>query len=440
MTIRELKSISLLAIPLVIGQLGQMLLGIFDTIMVGKLGVLDLAALSFANSLFIVPFVFAIGILTSISMCTSKARGLDDHQKARSICRNGLILSTVIGILFFALTLAFIPLLDKLGQPPEVVQRSYGYYTIIMASLIPCCMSLALKNHADALNRPWPAFWIFMLGVLLNVALNAGFIFGKWGFPELGLEGAAIATLITRCVIVVAMVLWFKSASSLREWTPKHWLKRPDFSEIKQLTTLGLPAGLQTLAEISTFAVAGILIGHFGAAPLAAHQITLQTNGMGFMLPLGLSMALTVRMGEIHNDPQRQRNIVTSGWFLTLLCSCSTAFLFIFARTQIAEIFVMDTEIIALASGFLVVAGLFQITDGLQIASTGMLRGLHDTKTPAKIAIFSYWVIGIPSGYLLANHTELGPVGIWWGLAIGLGVAAILLSKRLWSAMRTHTI
>ena len=436
MTVREIKSIIALAIPLVIGQLGQMLLGVFDTIMVGKVGILDLAALSFANSLFIIPFVFAIGILTCISIRTSTARGQKNQAEARSICRNGFYLSTIIGTVFFLVALAAFPFLHSMGQPDDVATRSEGYYLIVMASLIPCAMSLLLKNHADALDRPWPAFWIFMGGVALNILLNAALIFGQWGFPKMGLEGAAIATLVARWVIVVAMLLWFRFDRSLHPWTPTHWFKKPDWSEMRSLTKLGLPAGLQTLAEVSTFAAAGLIIGAFGAEALASHQIALQSSGMAFMIPLGISMALTVRIGEVHGDHTRQRSIVKAGWFLTILCSCTTAAIFIFAGNFVASLFIDIPEIITLAASLLIVSGVFQIVDGIQVASTGLLRGLHDTQTPAKMAIFSYWAIGIPSGYCLAHYAGLQAKGMWWGLALGLGIASILLSTRLWRKIR----
>lgn len=432
MNIREIKNILTLAIPLVIGQLGQMLLGVFDTLMVGKVGILDLAALTYANSLFIIPFVFGIGILTCVSIRTSTARGADDTADARNICRNGLYLSTIIGICFFLAALALYPFLHSLGQPDDVATHSQSYYLIIMASLIPCIISIMLKNHADALDRAWPAFWIFMAGVALNILLNAALIFGKWGFPELGLEGAGVATLIARILIVVAMLAWFQSDKRLKIWTPEHWFKKPDWSEVGKLLKLGFPAGLQTLAEVSTFAVAGLLIGAFGAEALASHQIALNVSGMSFMIPLGISMALTVRIGETRGNKARQISIVKSGWAITLISSCSTAALFILAGHVIAGWFIDDLKIIQIAASLLVVAAVFQIVDGLQVASTGLLRGLHDTRTPAIMAIISYWGVGIPSGYILAHYFGLEARGIWWGLANGLGVAGVLLSVRIW--------
>ncbi|MGJ8673818.1 MATE family efflux transporter [Rubritalea sp.] len=432
MNIRETKSILTLAVPLVIGQLGQMLLGVVDTIMVGKVGVLDLAALSFANSLWIVPFVFAIGILTCVSMHTSSARGNKEPALARNVCRNGLYLGTLVGIVMFLISLAAFPFLDQLKQPADVVARSGNYYLIIMLSLIPCIMSLALKNHADALDRPWPAFWIFMGGVGLNILLNAVLIFGLWGFPELGLEGAGISTFVARIFIVAGMIWWLSKDRSLQQWTPARWIKKPDWKEIGTLLKLGFPAGLQTLAEVSTFAAAGLMIGVFGAEALAAHQIALQSSGMAFMIPLGISMALTVRIGETAKETHRQRSIVTTGWVLTLISSCTTAAIFIFAGTTVSSWFIDNKGIISLAASLLVVSGVFQIVDGLQVASTGLLRGLHDTRTPATIAILSYWVIGIPSGYIFAHHFGMEARGIWWGLATGLGVASIFLSARVW--------
>lgn len=431
MYFRELRSISLLAFPLIIGQLSQMLIGVADTVMVGKLGVLPLASLTFANTLFFIPFVFGIGILTCISVRTSTARGHDHPEQARNVCRNGIYLSFVLGLFCFALALLAYPLLGHLGQPADVVEYSRTFYLIIMGSLIPCLMSLMLKNHADALDRPWPAFSIFLGGVGLNVLLNQLLIFGGFGIPAMGLVGAGIATFISRTAIVIAMLAWFMSATSLRDFVPHHWFKKPDISECIAQLKLGLPAGLQTLAEVSAFSIAGLLIGHFGAEALASHQIALTTSGMSFMIPLGLSMALTVRIGESSRQPERQKRIAILGWSLTLAFSCASAALFIFGGKMVAGWYIDHPSIIQLSVGLLFVSGIFQIVDGLQVASTGMLRGLHDTHTPALIGILAYWVIGIPGGYLLAHHTSLGPKGIWWGLAAGLGTAALLMTIRL---------
>ena len=208
----ESRSTLKLALPLMIGQLSQMLLGVADTIMVGRLGVTEMAALTFANTLFHVPFVFGIGLLTSVSVFTSNASGAGDAPGARGSCRHGLYLSLALGLLMFALAWWTSENLGVFGQPPEVVARSQTFFRILMASCIPALASIALKNHADALNRPWPPFWIFLGGVALNVLLNWIMIFGKFGCPALGLEGAAWATLISRTAILIAIFIWLHLA------------------------------------------------------------------------------------------------------------------------------------------------------------------------------------------------------------------------------------
>ncbi|GAA5493951.1 multidrug resistance protein NorM [Rubritalea halochordaticola] len=438
--LREIRSILALATPLIIGQLGQMLLGVIDTIMVSSLGVTPLATLTFTNSLFYIPMVFGMGIISCISVRTSTARGQKNAESARNVCRNGIFLALSVSVVFCTIALAIIPLFPYLDQPADVIDATPSYYSIVMISLIPCLMGIMLKNHADALERPWPAFWINMSGVALNVLLNWIFIFGKLGLPAMGLVGAGIATLMARIAIVVAMVIWFKKAESLKEWTPKHWFKKPDIEELKAQFKLGLPSGLQTLAEVSAFATAGLLIGHFGKVPMAAHQVALGIAGMAFMIPLGLSMALTVRIGETIGNNQRQRTIVKTGWLLTLTSSCSTAILFITSGSILAAWLVMgdqDPAIISTATTLLFVAGIFQIVDGLQVASAGMLRGLHDTKGPAVIGIVAYWIIGIPTGYYLSHQMGMEARGVWWGLAIGLGIAALFLSFRIWNKVHS---
>lgn len=432
MNTRETKNILTLAIPIIIGQLSQMLLGVIDTIMVGHLGVTELATLTFANNLFIIPLVFGMGILTCVSVRTSTARGAKDSITARNVCRNGIYLATICGITFLAISLAVIPFFGSMGQPEAVAAAAPPYFTIIMISVIPCLMGIMLKNHADALDRPWPVFWINLSGVALNIFLNYILIFGKFGVPAYGLFGAGIATLIARIAIVVVTILWLTKEKSLTDWVPAHWLKKPDFAEIKSQLHLGIPSGLQTLAEVSAFAIAGILIGHFGAEPLASHQIAIGSAGMAFMIPLGLSIALTIRIGETIGNPARQRSIVKAGWILTLTASITTATAFILAGNTIASWFIDVPSVITLAASLLTVAGIFQIVDGIQVASAGMLRGLHDTKVPALIATLSYWLIGIPLGYHLAHKQNLGPQGIWWGLAAGLTIAAIFLAQRIW--------
>ncbi len=423
-----------LALPLMIGQLSQMLLGVADTVMVGHLGVTEMAALTFANSLFHVPFVFGIGLLTGVSVMTSNARGADNPVGARASCRHGLYLAAALGILLFALSWWISRNLQMFGQPPDVAARTTGFFRIIMASIIPALASIALKNHADALNRPWPPFWIFLGGVVLNVCLNWILIHGKLGAPVLGLEGAAWATLISRVMILLAMIIWLLRANGLREWVPYHWFRKPELHELGKLLSVGFPASIQMLFEVSAFSLAGLIMGHFGQVAMASHQIAITLAATAFMLPLGLSMALTVRMGEAWGaqDTPRLRPIMLSGWLLAAVYSMLAAAVFFLFGKPLAAMFIENPAVIALTSSLLVVVGVFQLFDSLQVVSSAMLRGIHDARVPAMMGFASYWLVGLPIGAWLAFQTRVGPAGVWWGLAIGLLVASLTLLPRLW--------
>ena len=432
-----------LALPLMIGQLSQMLMGVVDSVMVGHLGVTDLAALTFANSLFHVPFVLGIGLLTGVSVFTSNSRGANDPAGARGSCRHGLFLATALGVVLFGISWWVSMNFEFFGQPPAVAERTTGFFRIIMASVIPALASIALKNHADALNRPWPPFWIFLGGVALNVGLNWVMIYGKFGCPALGFEGAAWATLISRFAILVAMFWWLVRAKGLREWVPYRWFRAPDFADLRRLLSVGLPASLQMTCEVSAFSLAGLIMGRFGPDAMAAHQIAITLAATAFMIPLGLSMALTVRIGEAHGagEVHRLRSIAISGWMLAACYSLLAAASFLVFGKFLAGLFISAPEVIALAGSLLVIVGVFQLFDSMQVASSAMLRGLHDARVPAVMGFVAYWLVGLPVGAGLAFGFRLQAIGVWWGLAAGLLVAATTLGPRLWKtigAARDH--
>lgn len=423
-----------LALPLIIGQVSQMLLGVADTVMLGRLGVTELAVLTFTNSLFYLPFVFGIGVLTAVSVFTSNARGAGDHAAGRASCRNGLYVSAGLGVLLFLVTFGLSFFLDRFGQPREVVASSKLFFQIIMFSMIPALMSMSLKNHADAMDRPWAPFWIFLGGVLLNVFLNWVLIYGKLGAEAMGLEGAAWATLISRTLILVVMFLWLRGSKVLSEWVPHRWFRAPDWAAMGRLWAIGFPASIQMVCEVAAFSMAGLLMGRFGEEAMAAHQIALMCAATAFMVPLGLSMALSVRIGEAAGKKQseRLRTIAVSGWVIGGAWSVIGAAIFFAAGPWLASLFNSEVRVVSLAARILVVAGVFQLVDCLQVASSSVLRGLHDTKMPALIGFVSYWIVGIPVACLLAIVLGWGPIGIWWGLALGLTVACLTLCFRVW--------
>jgi MATE family multidrug resistance protein len=423
-----------LAVPLMIGQLSQMLLGVADTVMVGRLGVTELAALTFASSLFHLPFVFGMGVLTAVSVFTANRRGAGDAAGVRESCRHGLIGASALGLWLFALAWMISGHLRIFGQPDEVTVRTPVYFRILMASLVPALASIALKNHADALNRPWPPFWIFLGGVLLNIGLNWVMIFGKLGCPALGFEGAAWATLIARTAILVAMIVWLGLDRDLREWVPQRWLQWPAWREMRGMLGIGLPASAQMLFEVSAFSLTGLMMGRFGPDSMAAHQIALTLAATSFMIPLGLSMALTVRVGEAHGAGRMAdlRAIALSGWLVAGAYGVLGATVFLLGGEWMAAAFTRNAAVIHLTGALLVIVGIFQIFDGMQVASSAMLRGLHDTRVPALMGLVSYWVVGLPVGAGLGFACGMAARGVWWGLAAGLFVACVTLGPRMW--------
>ncbi len=423
-----------LAIPLIVGQLGQMLISLSDTLMLGWFGVTQLAACSFANTLIYLPMMFGIGMSMAVSIRVSQARGADDPAAARAALRHGLYVTLALGVATLGLAFAVLPFLGLFKQDPKVVEIVPMFFLLVAASMIPAMASMAVKNHADAMNRPWPVFWISMGGVALNILLNWMLIFGKAGAPEMGLEGAAMATLIARTATLGGMIFWCVRDPGLKEWIPARWFRVPDWPAVKDLVATGFPASMHLLAEVSAFVAATLIIGNMGEAALASHQVAIQCAATVFMIPLGISMALTVRIGEAFGAKNREamRPIMASGWAMGVAFTVLSASSFVIFNRELAGLFIDDSRVLEMASALLIVAAAFQFCDALQIISAGVLRGLDDVKAPAWIAFWAYWVISIPLGWLLAKPLGMGVTGMWWGITAGLTITAVLLGLRAW--------
>ncbi|MGI8430947.1 MAG: MATE family efflux transporter, partial [Chthoniobacterales bacterium] len=260
------------------------------------------------------------------------------------------------------------------------------------------------------------------------------FIYGKLGAPRMGLDGSGLATLLARILILIALLIWTKRSRAVRDWVPEHWFRAPEWGAVRDLLRLGLPTSVQLLAEVSAFVMATLLIGTLGAAALASHQVAMTCAAMIFMVPLGFSMALTVRMGEAWGATQisRLRAILASGWALVLLFTCCSAQAFLYFNHTIARWFLVDPTAIALTANLLLVSAAFQVSDALQVSSAGALRGLGDVKVPVIVAIVAYWVVSIPFGWFLAFPCGLGVVGVWLGITLGLTITALTLGVRVW--------
>ncbi|MBX3745801.1 MAG: MATE family efflux transporter [Verrucomicrobiae bacterium] len=429
----ECRTTVRLAIPLIVGQLSQMLMGLTDTLMIGWVGVSELAASAFANNLLYLPLMFGIGMSAAVSVRVSQARGRQDPDGAGEALRHGFHITMVLGVITVVGALGLLPLLDLFRQDPAVIEHVPVYFVLVAVSMIPAMGAMAVKNHADGMNRPWPVFWITFGGVMLNVVLNWLFIFGRAGCPALGLEGAGLATLLARLVTLWAMLAWCRQDAGLRAWIPRHWFRRPDRTAIRDLLKIGFPTSMQLLAEVSAFVMATLIIGGMGAESLAAHQVAISCAATVFMVPLGISMALTVRVGEAWGARQlaRLRPIILSGWALATAFTLLSATSFVLFNEAIAGLFLSEGQGANVAAALLLVAAAFQFCDALQIVAVGGLRGMNDVKVPAWIAFGAYWVVSLPLGCWFAFRLDLGVSGMWWGITVGLTLTAIAFGGRL---------
>lgn len=435
-TLRELRPTLRLAAPITAGQVGQMLLGVADTVMVGHVGTLALAACSFANNVLMVFAIAGFGVLTAVSVRVSHAHGAGATDAMARAFHAGIGLSVIGGVICAAAMHLIYPVFHHLGQAPGVVEEARAYTLIVAWSLLPAWLTASARNYLESQSRPWPAFWIIFGGVVLNVVLNWILIYGNLGAPAMGLEGAGWATLISR-VVSIGGLIWFvlagRSAPSVRwkadlDWWREQWA----------LLRLGVPTGLQLLSEVGAFSAAALLIGHLGAIPLAAHQIAITCAATTFMFPLGISMAATVRIGQALGSGRAEllRPIGAGAWLIgSMVMTAFTVVLFTSGHL-IARAFVSDPAVIAIAAQLLIIAGIFQLVDGVQVVGSGLLRGLRDTKVPMWINIVAYWVIALPLGGWLTFSRGDGAAGMWSGLAWGIAFASVFLVLRFMAKTR----
>jgi multidrug resistance protein, MATE family len=431
---RELPTTLRLSAPIMAGFLGQMLMGLTDSIMVGKVGVIPLAACAFGNTISMVFFVFGFGLMSSVSVCASQVFGAGKTKQVGEVLAAGSIIGGLVGLILGGIMLIALPWYSFLGQPEAIVTEARNYLILIALSVAPVLVFTAAKSFSEALSRPWMPFWIVIFDVALNVFLNWVFIFGNLGAPALGLTGAGIATLLARLVGLVAIfsVIWF--SKSYRVFLPEVWKWGRISIHFPALIRLGLPSAFQVLGEVSAFSLASLMMGWISIEALAAHQIALSCAATTFMIPLGLSTALTVRVGQVMGArfTERIRPISMGGLALAAAVMVVTAAVFILGGAQIAALFVQDAAVIQLAASLLVIAGIFQVFDGVQITSVGCLRGMGDVRVPMLWTYFNYWVVGLPCSAILAFGFGWGAQGVWIGLALGLASASLILGTRLW--------
>jgi MATE family multidrug resistance protein len=421
---RELRPTLALALPMIVGQVSQMLIGLSDNAFIGRVGTVELAAAAFTHGIFGMFYIVGIGLLLPVGVFTARDHGAGDDAGCAAWLRHGRAMALAVGLAALALLAGLATQLHRFGQPPEVVAVMKPFYLLIAASLIPTLYFQVQRQYLDAMGRPWVGTSIMLADIALNALLNWMFIWGHLGAPALGLTGSGVATLIARTAAVGFIALWLR-----REQAPAGTLTRGKFRE---MLAMGLPAAGSLLFESGAFAAAALMMGWLGATALAAHQIALSCAALTFMVPLGLSMATSIRiskaLGSGRSDVLRAIGFgslgLSGGVMLTF------AVVFMTGGAWLARGFTADGAVIALAAQLLGVAALFQLFDGTQVVASGALRGLTDVKVPTVITFVAYWLVSLPVGYLLAFHTGLGALGLWIGLASGLACAAVLLATR----------
>ncbi len=422
-------------------MIGHTLVALVDNIMVGQLGTAELAAVSLGNSFMFIAMSLGIGFSTAITPLVAEADAENNFKNGKSAFKHGLFLCTTLGMVLFLAILVAKPLMYLMKQPIEVVELAIPYLDLVAFSLIPLISFQALKQFSDGLSLTRYPMYATLLANVVNVVLNYLLIFGKFGFPQLGIVGAAIGTLASRFVMIIFLWIFLKKKEKSKAYVTQIKFFILESKMMKKIIALGFPSALQMFFEVAIFTAAIWLSGILGKNPQAANQIALNLASMTFMVAMGLSVAAMVRVGNQKGLRHFKdlRRIAFSIFLLTFLIEAVFALFFILFNEMLPKIYLDvndvenltdNTEVIGIAARLLVIAALFQISDGIQVSVLGALRGLQDVKIPTVITFIAYWVVGFPISYYLGLHTEYKSSGIWIGLLAGLTTSALLLYIR----------
>ncbi|WCM42732.1 MATE family efflux transporter [Flavobacterium sp. CBA20B-1] len=425
-----------LAYPIILAMLGHTIVGIIDNIMVGKIGATQLAAASLANSFVFIALSIGVGFSSAITPLVAAADTENDTAKGRSVFINGVFLCTVLGLILFALLYFFKPFIDLMNQPDDVAQMSKPFLDIVALSLVPLVIFQGFKQFADGKSQTKYSMYATIIANIINVLFNYLLIYGVWIFPEMGMMGAAYGTLISRVVMLVYFVYIMYKLPAFKIYLEKIAFKEINLKMSKYISAIGIPSSMQSLFEVALFTGAVWLSGMLGTSSQAANQIALSMASMTFMFASGLSVAAMIRVGNQKGlkDYVKMETVAKSIMLMTLILYSGFALFFVLFHNYIPLLFLDNTdisqaitnqEVIDIAGKLLLIAAIFQISDGIQVTALGALRGLQDVNLPMIITFISYWVIGFPLCVYLGLYTPLQAEGIWYGLLAGLTVAAI---------------
>lgn len=427
----EWRALTAIAFPVVVIQVGLMFMGVVDTLMMGHVSARALASVALGNLYVFSLLVIAMGALMSLDPLVSQAVGARDHLGVKRAIQRGLVLSLGLGAIMMTLMLPAGPLLRLFRQPAEVIPDAALYCHISIAGLVPFLLFVVLRQSLQAIGRLAPIVFTIIVANVVNAAGNWILIYGKLGSPALGVAGSAIATVIGRWTMFFMLLAlsWKLLRPYLGELDAGTFARAP----LYRMLALGLPIGFQQFLEVGAFAAVGLLMGTFGAVQVASHQIAINMAALTFMVPLGVSAAAAVRVGNAvgAEDAPRARRSAQLSYLVGAAFMTLTGMLFLALPGQLAALFTRDAALIAIAASLIPIAGVFQIFDGLQAVGAGVLRGMGDTRVPLVAMACGYWLIGVPVSVFLAYRTGLGPQGLWWGFVAGLASVAFFLLIRV---------
>ncbi len=438
---REFRYNLHLATPVILGMLGHTLVAFADNVMVGQLGTAELAAVSLGNSFVFIAMSLGIGFSTAITPLVAEADGAGDKPEGSRVLQHGLVLCTLMGIALFGAVWLSKPLMYLMDQPPEVVALAIPYLDLVAFSLIPLIVFQALKQFSEGLSRTRYPMYATILANVINISLNYLLIFGAFGFPKLGIVGAGVGTLVARFGMVLFMGYLLKKRPVFRGYVGRAHFGKIQKRMLRKIMGLGFPSALQMFFEVAIFTAAIWMSGVLGKNPQAANQIALNLSSMTFMFGVGLGVAAMIRVGNqkgLRDYPELKR-VATSIFLMTVILEVVFAISFVLGRHLLPSIYLdMDdlanqadnAEVLAIAARLLLIAAIFQISDGIQVVVLGALRGLQDVRIPTLITFVAYWLVGFPVSYYLGLFTDLGSTGIWIGLLLGLTTSSIMLYLR----------
>jgi MATE family multidrug resistance protein len=433
MNIKEhIKHTLELAYPVVVGQLGIIMMGVVDSLMVGKLGATPLAAASLGNGITILIFIVGIGVSMAVTPLVAIAVGAKRFEDCGVYFRQSLLVNLILAVLIMLVVLFGSELLSYFNQPKDVQLQASSYMKILGYSAIPLMLFQTYKQFIEGLSVMRPAMFIAILANLINAFANWILIYGNFGMPALGLDGAGWATFASRIFMSLALMGFVMNNRFFKQYDVSFHFKSINIPVIKKILSLGLPSGFQYFFEVGAFSFAVVMVGWLGTKQLAAHQIAINLASISFMAVLGISAAGAIRVG---NEVGKKDIYETrkAGFTASLLGASVMSFsglIFIIFRDFLPLLYVSDQVVISYASTLLVIAALFQLSDGIQAVGIGILRGLTDVKIPTAITFIAYWIVGLPVGYLLGFTFKLNVQGVWIGLLLGLTTSAILLTLR----------